>query len=252
MSVKDYRSQYAAQLDQARASVPGPVAAAAPAAEAAAADGIEALIQTLSDTGRPDQDRRAALRSLKAASFQPQTFEPHQARLRQVLRQIATEPQREAKRAESGQPDLRYEALQHLSREKDPFVQERLLEGLRNPPAALVSAAAALQMLAVDDHGRAIDAARQVLAEHSESAARQQALRVLAADPKSQDVVAGVLTDKAELSAVRQAGAVALRAINPTAFARIARTISADDGDYDEIREVARTGLQLGQGEHSR
>jgi hypothetical protein len=242
MSVEDYRRRYEAELQQSRdaaakgpARAPHEVAAATLAPGTAAADSLDALLGVLADATRSDDDRRAALISLKAAGFQPDAFAPYEARFRQVLRQLAVEPGSE----------LRYDALQHLSQENDPFVQERLLEGLRNPATALVAPAAALQMLSADDHGAAVSAARDVLSGSSDTDAREAALGVLATDPTAEDLVASIMNDKSEFRAVRQAGAVALQALNPTAFVSAAQAIADDDGDYDDIREVARNGLRI-------
>ena len=70
-----------------------------------------------------------------------------------------------------------------LAQQKDGFAQKKLLEGLQDPSKALVPPEKALQLLGYDVHAAGFRAARTILENPPNPVAKQEALRLLAADP---------------------------------------------------------------------
>jgi len=180
--------------------------------------------------------RMAALQALGALDFLGERFEPFRAEYKDALRQLATDPRR----------SLRERALERLAVDKDPYAQQLLILGLERPDEALVSDARAMQFLAYDDHAELAPLARKVY-ERVTGTAREEAVRVLAGDPKSERLLTRLLKDKSEKSSVRRISASGLQSLNPDAFERAAHAIVADDEDYNEIRATTLAALAHGR-----
>lgn len=255
MDVDRYRKRYEAELARALASerrgragtrsrADGPAGAAsradairaAPIDEENLAGRVVELLATLRDRGEPVAVREAALQALGALDFLGPRFEPFRADYRQALREVATDPRRR----------LRENALELLAIAKDPFAQDLLRRGLERPEDALVSNARALQFLAYDDHAAIAPLARRVY-ERATGTAREEALRVLATDPRSERLFARLLEDKSEKPSIRRISASALQTLNPEAFEKAARRIVADDGDSNDIRATALAAMAHGR-----
>ena len=195
---------------------------------------LQATLGVLRNTSEPIEVRLAALQSLQAASFSVVAFESCRGDYLATLRKVADDPDQE----------LRQRVLGILMREKDGFAQKKLLEGLKNSAKALVPPEKALQLLSYDVHGEAYAAARAVVRKPPSGDAKREALRLLAADPKSEPLFEKVLRDKKELRENRQIAASALHAINPDKFQANARKILLDKKDYDDIKATSLNALE--------
>lgn len=193
----------------------------------------EAALGVLHDQKQPIKVRLAALQSLQAASFSVIEFEPYREEYLATLRQIMDDPDEE----------LRQRVLGILAREKDGYVQKRLLEGLRDPSLALVPPEKALQLLSYDVHAEAYPVAREIVKEPPNPEAKREALRLLSADANSAPVFEKLLRDKEEDRDVRQISAVALQAVKPKRFQEQARELLLDDKEFDDIQATALTAL---------
>jgi len=197
---------------------------------------VTELLATLLDRKETVAVRMAALQALGALDFLGERFEPFRAEYKDALRQLATDPRR----------SLRERALERLAVDKDPYAQQLLILGLERPDEALVSDARAMQFLAYDDHAELAPLARKVY-ERVTGTAREEAVRVLAGDPKSERLLTRLLKDKSEKSSVRRISASGLQSLNPDAFERAAHAIVADDEDYNEIRATTLAALAHGR-----
>ena len=230
MKVKDYRSQ----IEKETSDAPR----AAEATEAASADSAgtwQGALQMLLDGRAETKTRLEAFRILAAGMFTGLEFTPYRARFQDALRQIAGDS--------NADPALRQAALGALVNMRDVTARTLLSQGLRQPASAAVPPAVALEMLSLDDHASAAGLAREALASSKEAAVRQQAVRILGADPSAKDELRGILQDKNEFREVRRASAVALRSLEPTAFKNDARTILADPDDFPEIKATLKGAL---------
>jgi hypothetical protein len=252
MDVKDYRKRYEAELaaDAAAADQAVGLAAAAnadptarkrleiqraPFSGSTLAESVPALLATLRNQEEPVSVRDAALQALGGAAFLGEHFAPYRVEFLDTMRQLA--------QSDTTAPELREKVLAVLAAEKDPDIQEILRRGLRDPQSAQVSAAKALQLLSLDDHANIAGLAQEVFQKATDLATKEAALRVLATNANSQDLLANLLGDKTQPRSLRALSATGLHSLNPQRFADIARSIVTDDSDYEDIRATSLGAL---------
>ncbi len=134
---------------------------------------VEQYLRTLGDKREAVSVRLSALQALKVASFLGARFDAYRADFRDTLREAATDRS----------STLRNSVFENLSLEKDDYAQELLMRGLEDPKAALIPMAKAIQFLARDDHSKAASVVREMF-EGLDGTAKEEALRMLASDPK--------------------------------------------------------------------
>ncbi|MBV9833260.1 MAG: hypothetical protein JO055_02560 [Alphaproteobacteria bacterium] len=198
------------------------------------ADGVRRLLKDLRDAGKPIEVRMATLQSLGAAAFSVANFDSVNADYIAALREVSTDSHEQ----------LRRRSLGILSRNKDGYAQKALLDGLKNPAKALLPPEKALQLLGNDVHAGAYAAARAIVKKPPNEDAKREALRLLAADSKSEPLFEKVLRDKKEFRENRQLAASALHSLNPDKLQRQARRILKDKSDYADIKATSLTALE--------
>ena len=124
---------------------------------------------------------------LGGAAFQPVRFAPFHAEFVERLRDLAV----------SDDKQLRYVALDRLTLDDDEVGKRLLRESLEGSRKPLVPPATATRFLARDEHGDAAPLFRE-LALTGSARVREEALRALAADPESVDLLAAISADKTE------------------------------------------------------
>jgi hypothetical protein len=234
MDVAKYRKRYEAKL--AKAATSAEESRGAPLGEQDLEEQVADLLATLQNRDEPVASRTAALDALAALDFLGPRFAPFRARYKEALRDVATDQPRE----------LRAQALELLAIDRDPYAQQLLVQGLQEPKNALVPEAQAIQLLGYDDHAEVMPLVREVY-ERATGATREEALRVLAADPESEQLFARLLKDKSEKRSIRQLSASGLQSLNPEAFDKTAHKIVADEDDYNDIRATALAALTHGR-----
>jgi hypothetical protein len=206
MKVSDYRSLYEAEMARrtertgadaiseagARQTVAAGDAdpearikaiASLPLAPTKLSGDVSLLLATLRNRAEPTEVRAAALNALKAVSFLGPRFAPFRPEYMQVLREIVSD----------AAPALREDVLEALAMEKDAHAQDLLLRGLKDPEAALVSPAKAIQLLGYDVHADFAPLLRDVLQRESDQATKEEAVRLLASDPGSRELLGNLL-----------------------------------------------------------
>lgn len=269
MNVKEYRSQVERDLAEAAAS-PGP-GLPAPAGEGAEAEtdtllqdltrqisdksadvssrihalealrdaarrsdeSVEAVIHLVRDASEPAELRKAALKILQEFRFSSKVLRTKRPEYLEALRWIVDDPD----------AALREAGLGMLAKEKDHYAQERLIEGLEHPDRALIPEAKALQLLGYDIHVRLFPLMQRIATTTQNALAKVEAVRLLASDPGSSNVLTRIFRNKGEAEPVRRASAVALQSIAPAAFEQQAREVALDDDENDEIRATCVTAL---------
>src|SRR5688572_7084284 len=191
----------------------------APLAVCQSDENLQASLKVLRDTKEPIKVRLAALQSLQAASFSVIEFESCREDYFAALREVIEDPDEE----------LRQRAAGILAREKDGYVQQRLLEGLQDESKAIVPPEKALQLLSYDVHAEAYPVAREIVNQPPNPEAKREALRFLSADAGSAPVFEKLLRDKEEDREIRQISAAALQAVKPKKFEQQARELLLDD-----------------------
>jgi HEAT repeat protein len=234
MNVKDYRKQVEARRGKAGGleSMPRPTTPR----EQAWSDAIKQL----SDPTVAADVRKNAIQILQAGTFLGEKFDPYRPDYIAALRIAAVDPDL----------DLRHAALDALVNLGDEFARQKLTEGLQGKGEALLAPAAALGLLARDDHGSASVVARELLSTSADIPTRTQAARVLGADPGASGLLEGIMKDKEEFREVRRAGAVALRSLDPERFQNNAVEILQDSTDFQDIKSTVggaleRSGISL-------
>lgn len=196
-------------------------------------DDLQSMLNVLREEDEPLKVRLAALQSLQAASFSVIAFEACRGDYKAALRKVAEDPD----------PELRQRVLGILAREKDGFVQKKLLDGLQNPKIALVPPEKALQLLSYDVHAEAYSAARAILSKPPNDVAKREALRLLAADSTAAPMFEKILRDKEESAENRQISASALQSLRPEKLQKHAREMLLDTSEYDDIQATSLTAL---------
>jgi hypothetical protein len=72
---------------------------------------------------------------------------------------------------------------------------------------------------------------------------REEAIRLLAGDPESKNLLVELLRNKGEESKIRTLSAVALQSLDPTEFSAQAKQIVMDDSEEESLRLTGLNGL---------
>jgi HEAT repeat protein len=195
---------------------------------------VEAVLELLSSRREPLELRQAALNVLKRLNFTSAIFRSRTARFTEILRAILAEDE----------SPLREQAIEALSRFKDDYLQRRLVAGLEGKEEELVAPEKAIQLLGYDVHAGIFPLLREIVKDPPNAMAKNEAVRILAADSNSIDLIRETLLDKTEDRFVRQTSAGALSILSPGEFEEAARRIVFDDNDFDDIRATNVTLLE--------
>jgi hypothetical protein len=194
---------------------------------------FDLALELLQDTDEPDQLRRSALTFLQQISFGSASFAAKRPGYLAALRSVVDDPDR----------TLRQQAMGILAREKDEYVQRRLLEGLEDRSKALIPPAKAIQLLSYDIHAEHYPILRQIVQQPPNRAAKKEAVSLLAADTASKDLLIDILKDKGESSEIRTISAIALQSLAPTEFEGLAEAIALDNSEDNALRAACINAL---------
>jgi hypothetical protein len=198
----------------------------------AGSETIQILLAMLADEALAPAVRLRALRHLGGAEFHPIQFEPFRPQFIKLLRNLATSSVRE----------VRLAALERLTLSNDRVAQKLLREGLEKTRKPLVPAAKAVQLLGQDSHAAAFPILRD-LAMNAKGKVREAAVRALASDPKSGQLLEQISTDKLQNTALRQLATLSLKNASATRFGKIARQLVLDEDDDDKLRAAAMSAI---------
>lgn len=196
-------------------------------------DAIDELLEMLADATSPALRRLDILRLLQQISFRFALFPAKRPAYLSTLRAVIDDKD----------AALRRRAVSILAREKDEYVQRRLVAGLEGQEKALVPAAKAIQLLGNDVHAEYLPLIRRYVEDPPNQTARKEAIRLLAADEESADLLSTILRDRDEKPDVRRVSAIALEAVAPDVALAESRRIAADVAEPPELRAMALTSL---------
>jgi hypothetical protein len=194
---------------------------------------IDTLLELLRDPSVAADERMAILVTLQEISFRMVLFPAKRSDYLATLRSIVEDPD----------APLRRRAIAILARERDEYIQRRLIEGLEQRSKALVPPAQAIQFLGYDVHAEYFPLLREIVEHPPSRAAKREAVRLLAADPSSTDLLVSILNDKGESPDVRKISAIALQSVAPSQFEQQARQIVLEDDEDDQLRAVCINAL---------
>ncbi len=196
-------------------------------------DLIDTLCDFVADANNPVAKRLAVLNLLQEIAFTMASMPAKRPKFIGTLRSIMEDPD----------ADLRRRAIGILAREKDDYVQRRLIDGLEGRAKALVPAAKAIQFLGYDVHADHFPVVRRIAENPPNQGAQIEAIRVLAADPSAKDLLLEILKDKDQKPDVKRASAISLQALAPDQFAEQARRIVLDSDEDDQLRALSLNAL---------
>lgn len=194
---------------------------------------INVLLELLKDPAQPREVRLEALKVLQMLAFISPLFLSKRPEFLAALRSIVEDPD----------PAVRQAAIEVLAMEKDEYVQRRLNEGLDDPSRALVSPEKAIQLLGQDVHAELYPRLREIIQNPPSPAAREEAVRLLAGDPESRELLVNLMRDKEEGLGIRSLSAAALQSVDPVEFTEQAKEIVLDDAEHEDLRITGLTGL---------
>jgi hypothetical protein len=198
-------------------------------------DLVDRLLALLGDADVPAGLRSETLDVLQEISFRLPLFPAKRPEYLATLRSIV----------DVQDVQLRRRVIGILAREKDEYVQRRLIDGLEHRSRALVPAAKAIQFLGYDIHAEHFPLLRRIVERPPSRAAKREAVRLLAADPASVELQTAILRDRGESSEVRKVSAIALQTLDAHRFEAEARRIALDEDEDEQLRAVAISALAL-------
>lgn len=194
---------------------------------------LDMVINLLRDNSQPTELRLEALDVLQQNSFSSALFQLKRPAFMAALREVL----------DASDQTLREQALETLAQEKDEYAQRRILEGLQNPSKAIVPPAKAVQLLGYDIHAEYFPILREMVLKPPSAAAKREAIRLLAADPASKDLLLNILQDKKEARETRRVSAIALQSLSPADFQEQAKQIIMDEDEHADIRATSINAL---------
>jgi hypothetical protein len=197
------------------------------------ADLIDLALALLQDNSEAAEVRKAAFKVLQQSSFSSAVFRTKRAEYLAVLRSLVDDQDEQ----------IRKLAIETLAKEKDEYVQRRLIEGLKEASKALIPVERAVQLLGYDIHSEHYPILKEIVQNPPSTTAKREAVRLLAADPSSKEMLTEILRDKDEYREVRNASAAALQSMAPAEFEDQAKQIVLDDDEYDDIRVACANAL---------
>jgi hypothetical protein len=230
MTSNEYREQIRREIEK---ELGGRDASLRAVPAASPSESAREWLRTLGDQAQPAASRRAALEALQQLSFKANAFAAIRAEYIDALRSVIDDPDRQ----------LREIALETLAQEKDEYAQRRLLAGLNREEAPLVEDSKAIQFLGYDIHADHFPTMRRLAENAPDVDTRREAVKVLAADTDSANLLYGIFDNRSEDDSVRRASASALLSVDPARFEERAKQVVLDASDAESVRAAALTAL---------
>lgn len=201
-------------------------------------DLLTMVLDLLKSSDEPTVLRLEALRTLQALSFSSTRFNAIRPDYIAALRGMV----------DVEDATLRQRVLEVLAQMKDEYVQRRLLEGLQDPSKALVPPDKAIQLLGYDVHADYFPTLREIARKPPSAAAQREAVRMLAADPESRELLTDILNDKKKNKELRRISAISLQSLAPQTFKEHARKIVLDEDEDDDLLATSIGALAQSEG----
>jgi hypothetical protein len=103
-----------------------------------------------------------------------------------------------------------------------------------------------VRMLGYDLHAEHYPILRKIVQESKQPTVRREALRVLAADSGSVDLMRTIAGDHQEDKQARATATMALQSLAPEEFAKVARDVVLDDTAHHDLRASVISALARG------
>jgi hypothetical protein len=180
--------------------------------------------------------RKGAFSVLKVFNFGSRLFASLRPEYMAILRSLLDDPD----------ANLREMAAEELAKNKDEYVQRRLLNGLTGQQTPIVSEAKAIQLLGYDIHAEYYPVVRRLLQNpESDDVTKLEAIHVLANDPESKQLLVNLMLDKKQDKELRMSSAIAVRSGHPQDFTQIGKALVLDESENNDLRTVVLNALTL-------
>jgi hypothetical protein len=195
---------------------------------------IKACFLIVLDTDDQVELRRAILSVLGAFSFGSRQFVPLRPEYMTLLRSLL----------DDHDALIRERAAEELAKEKDEYVQRRLLDGLAGKEQPIVSTAKSIQLLGYDIHAEHYPVVRKILADPgADETTKVEAIHVLGNDAQSKDLLTELMMDRQQPIEVRMSSATAVKTSNPEYFTHLAKSMVLDEQEDQDMRAVCLNAL---------
>lgn len=194
---------------------------------------VQTLLALVTDSTQPAALRSGVLRIIGQLRFSSVTLNTRRAELIETLRLLIDAPDL----------TLRQEALEMLSQEKDEYAQRRLLDSLASGEPLAGTLEKTVQLLGYDIHSEYFPLLREIAQNAPTAAARREAVRLLASDVQSVDLLRRILRDRNEDQQVRRASASGYLSLDPRGFEKDAREIVFDESESEDVRAASLSAL---------
>ncbi|MEM7427910.1 MAG: hypothetical protein AAF441_17595 [Pseudomonadota bacterium] len=187
---------------------------------------LQKLTRIATRNGAPGELRMAALSSLRSNSFSSATLLSQRPAYIAALRALVDDED----------DDIRETAIENLALNQDEYVQRRLIEGLENPKSKLTKPELAVKYLSYDLHADHFPILRKLAVKAPNKKTRMEALRNLAADADSADILKSVFADKSEDAELRHLCGVGLQRLDPVNFEKASNKILRARAEHQELK----------------
>ena len=195
---------------------------------------IRACFFIVEDKSEQIELRRTALSALRVLSFGSRVFVPLRPEYMTMLRSLLDDPD----------SVLRESAAEDLAKEKDEYVQRRLLDGIAETEEPIVPTAKAIQLLGYDIHAEHYPVVRRILEDPaSDETTKLEAIHVLANDVESKVLLTELMMDQAQPIEIRMSSATALKSCNPEYFTDVAKSMVLNENEDKDLRAVCLNAL---------
>jgi HEAT repeat protein len=187
---------------------------------------LDKVIFMLNDRTLPEELRQSALKVLQTNSFSSPIFPSKRAAYLAALRALIDDENKK----------LRETAIDYLALNRDEYVQRRLVEGLESPDKQITKPELAVLYLGYDLHADHFPILRKLAMNPPNEQTKREALRNLAADSDSKDLLQKTLADQNEDPEIRHICAVALQNLDPASFRAEANRIIDERSENEELK----------------
>jgi len=140
--------------------------------------------------------------------------------------------------------NLKSVAMEYLALVGDEYVQRRLLEGLEDAKQQLIQPEVAIQLLSYDLHADHFPVLRKIAKEPPNPESKKEALRNLAADTESKDLLMEVMKDAKENPELRHLCAVALQQQTPAEVNAYAKEVILNTEEDESLKTAMLNTLK--------
>ena len=197
---------------------------------------VRDCLSVVADRTEPAALRASVFGTLSTLSFFSRAFVALRSDYMSLLRKLLDDPEE----------SIRAMAAEALAKDKDEYVQRKLLDGLSGRGPLIVSEAKAVQLLGYDIHAEHFPLVRELLQKAAtEDITKLEAIHILANDPEARPLLINLWKDKRQDKEIRMSSAGAIQSGDPQAFLPLAKSMVLDETEHAELRAACLSALTV-------